>query len=195
MMSRLAGKPAGDAVRIFLRILVLALGAVGALVAASPAGAQQNSTSTGVSLNANLATSLSVNASPGLVNFTLPASGTATGSSAITVNTSWTLRPNVGAVTTYAYFISATAALADGGGDNIPSSNVSGSVNGGAFVAFTGASPFAAGSSITLSSTKILGNNRSANHSDTVNLRISTVGLALPAASYTGVLNIQAQAL
>jgi hypothetical protein len=162
---------------------------------AAPARAQVNSTSTGVALNANLATSLTVNASPGLVNFTLPPSGTANGSSAISINTSWTLSPSVGAVTTYAYFTSAPAALSDGGGDNIPSSKVTGSVNGGAFGPFTGASPFAAASSITLSSTRILGNNRSSTHADTLALTISTVGLALPAATYTGVLNIQAQAL
>jgi hypothetical protein len=129
------------------------------------------------------------------VNFALLASGSSTGSSVITVNTSWTLAPSVGAVTTYAYFTSATAALTNGGGDNIPSSKVSGSVNGGAFAAFTGASPFAAGSSLALSSIRILGNNRTGNHSDTLNLSISTVGLALPAATYSGVLNVRAQAL
>jgi hypothetical protein len=113
----------------------------------------------------------------------------------VTVNTSWTLKPAVGAVTVYAYFTSAAAALTDGAADNIPSSSVTGSVNGGGFGAFTGASPFAAGSSITLSTTRILGNNRTGNHTDTLNLKISTVGLGLPAGLYTGVLNIQAQAL
>ena len=66
---------------------------------------------------------------------------------------------------------------------------------GFAFGAFTGASPFAAGSSITLSSTKILATNRTGNQANTLNLSISTIGLALPAATYSGVLNIQAQAL
>jgi hypothetical protein len=194
-MFNLADKSAGHAVNFSLRILNSALVILGIFIVASPAQAQVNSPSNGVNLNAVMTTSLTVNAAPGLVNFTLVPSGTATGSSVITVTTAWTLRPSVGAVTTYAYFTSAAAALTDGGGDNIPSSSVSGSVNGGAFGAFTGASPFAAGSSITLSSTKILGNNRSSNHVDTLNLMISTVGLALPAATYTGVLNIQAQAL
>lgn len=161
----------------------------------SPANAQINSGIATVNLAANLTTSLTVTASPGIVNFALVANGTTSASSAITVNTSWTLRPSVGAVTTYAYFTSAAAALTDGSGDNIPSSNVTGSVDGGAFVAFTGASPFGAGSSITLSSTRILGNNRSSNQQDTLNLNINTTGLALPAGTYTGVLNIQAQAL
>jgi hypothetical protein len=194
-MFRLTDKSAGYAVHFSLRILIPALVILGIVTVASSAQAQVNSPSSGVNLNAVMTTSLTVNAAPGLVNFALVPSGTATGSSVITVTTAWTLRPSVGAVTTYAYFTSAAAALTDGGGDNIPSSSVSGSVNGGAFGAFTGASPFAAGSSITLSSTKILGNNRSSNHVDTLNLMISTVGLALPAATYTGVLNIQAQAI
>jgi hypothetical protein len=178
-----------------LRNFLSALVILGIFVVASPVRAQLNSTSTGVNLDATMTTSLTVNAAPGLVNFTLVPSGTATGSSVITVNTSWTLRPSVGGVTVYAYFSSAAAALTDGAADNIPSANVSGSVNGGAFGAFTGASPFAAGSSITLSTWRILGNNRTGTHTDTLNLMISTVGLALPAATYTGVLNIQAQAI
>jgi hypothetical protein len=194
-MFRLTDKSAGYAVHFSLHILIPALVILGIVTVASSAQAQVNSPSSGVNLNAVMSTSLTVKAAPGLVNFALVPSGTATGSSVITVTTAWTLRPSVGAVTTYAYFTSAAAALTDGGGDNIPSSSVSGSVNGGAFGAFTGASPFAAGSSITLSSTKILGNNRSSNHVDTLNLMISTVGLALPAATYTGVLNIQAQAI
>jgi hypothetical protein len=146
-------------------------------------------------LAANLTTSLSITASPGLVNFALVPSGSAAGSAPITVNTSWTLAPSVGAVTVYAYFTSAAAALTDGAADNIPSSKVSGSVNGGAFGAFSSASPFAAGSSLTLSTWKILGNNRTGNHTDTLNLMITTTGLSLPAGNYTGVLRIQAQAL
>ncbi len=194
-MLKATDKTAGGALHFSMRSFVPALVVFGMFIATLPARAQVTSLSTGVNLSANLATSLSVTASPSLVNFALLASGTSTGSAVITVNTSWTLRPNVGAVTTYAYFTTTTAALSDGGGDTIPSANVSGSINGGAFAAFTGASPFAAGSGLTLSSTKILGNNRSGNHSDSLNLMISTVGLKLPAVTYSGVLNVQAQAL
>lgn len=194
-MFRLADKSATNGVNFQLRILIPALVFFGISLVAMPVRAQLNSNIANVNLNAIMTTSLTVSAAPGLVNFALPPSGTATGSSVITVVTTWTLRPSVGAVTTYGYFTSASAALTDGAGDNIPSSSVSGSINGGAFGAFTGASPFAAASSVTLSSTRILGNNRSSNHTDTLNLKISTVGLALPAATYTGVLNIQAQAL
>jgi hypothetical protein len=194
-MTRQTGKSGGKAAIFSLRVLIPTLLILGILLAPSPAHAQLNSTSAGVNLNANLATSLTVNASPSLVNFALLASGASTGSSVITVNTSWTLGASVAGVTTYAYFTSAAAALSDGSGDNIPSSKVSGSVNGGVFGTFTGASPFAAGSSVTLSTTKLTATNRTGNHADTLNLMISTVGLALPAATYTGVLNIQAQAL
>jgi hypothetical protein len=177
------------------RLAIPAIAMLGMLLSVAPARAQLNSNIAGVNLAAGLTTSLTVTAAPGLVNFALVSNGTANGSVPVTVNTSWTLKPAVGAVTVYAYFTSAAAALTDGAADNIPSSSVTGSVNGGGFGAFTGASPFAAGSSITLSTTRILGNNRTGNHTDTLNLRISTVGLGLPAGLYTGVLNIQAQAL
>jgi hypothetical protein len=165
------------------------------LFAVSPARAQVNSFVGSVNLNATLTTSLTVTASPGLVNFALVPNGTATGSAVINVTTAWTLKPSAGTATTYAYFTSAAAALTDGSGDNIPSSSVNGSVNGGAFGPFTGVSPFAANSSITLSATRILGFNRNSSHSDTLNLNINTTGLALPAGTYAGTLHIQAQAL
>ena len=189
------GEANGKRPRKAWRALVPVFAVLGILLAGSPARAQLNSNIAGVNLAADLTTSLTITASPGLVNFALIPNGTATGSVPVTVNVSWTLRPSVGAVTTYAYFTSAAVALTDGAADNIPSSSVSGSVNGGAYGAFTGASPFAATSSITLSSIRILGNNKTGTHTDTLNLQISTIGLTLPAGTYTGVLNIQAQAL
>lgn len=188
-------KPGHAVQRIFQRRIIFCLPALILLLMGSPARAQLNSNIAGVNLAANLTTSLTVTASPGLVNFALLPSGTSNGSATVNVNTSWTLSPSVGAVTTYAYFTSAAAALSDGAGDNIPSSSVSGSVNGGAFTAFTGASPFAAGSSLTISTIRILGNNKSGNQTNTLNMRINTTGLNLPAANYTGVLTIRAQAL
>jgi hypothetical protein len=188
-------KSTGDARRIIPRGMIFCLPILVLLLVGTPAHAQLNSNIAGVNLAANVPTSLTVTASPGLVNFPLIPSGITNGSATITVNTSWTLSPSAGTVTTYAYFTSAAAALSDGAGDNIPSSSVFGSVNAGAFGAFTGASPFAAGSSITLSSTRILGFNKTGNHADTLNMRIDTTGLNLPAGNYTGVLTIQAQAL
>jgi hypothetical protein len=186
---------AEDRVRRANRVLALGIAALAILLMSAPARAQTNSFVGSVNLNASLATSLTVNASPGLVNFALVPSGTVTGSALINVTTAWTLKPSVGAVTTYAYFTTAAAALTDGSGDNIPVANVSGSVNGGAFSPFTGASPFGGATAVTLSSTRILGNNKTGSHTDTLNLSITTTGLGLPAATYTGVLNIEAQAL
>jgi hypothetical protein len=157
--------------------------------------AQLNSNIATVNLNAVLTTSLTLSASPGLVNFNLVTGGVANGSAAIAVTTAWTLRPSVGAVTAWAYFSSAPSALSDGAGDNIPSSSVSGSPNGSAFAAFTSTSPFAVGSSLQLYTLKILGNNRSGTRIDNLNLRIDTTGLTLPSGTYTGILHIQAQAL
>jgi hypothetical protein len=161
----------------------------------SVAHAQLNSNIANINLNAVLTTSLTVSAAPGLVNFALPPNGVANGSAPVNITTTWTLSPSVGNVTVWAYFSSAAAALSDGSGDNIPSSKVSGSPNGGAFTALTGAGPFGAASSLQIISFKILGNNRSGTRSDTLALQISTAGLSLPAGTYTGTLNIQAQAL
>jgi hypothetical protein len=183
------------ALRVLARALLFSLPVLALLLMGTPAQAQLNSNIAGVNLAANVTTFLSVTASPNLVNFALIPSGTATGSTPVSINTSWTLSPSVGTVTTDAYFTSAAAALTDGAGDNIPSSSVSGSVNGGAFTAFTGVSPFAAASSITIATIRILGNNKSGNQTDTLNMRINTTGLTLPAANYTGVLTIRAQAL
>ncbi len=163
--------------------------------AASPLRAQLSSNPSAVSLQAALTTSLTVSASPGLVTFNLVPSGPASGSGPINLTTSWVLRPSVGNVTMYAFFTSAAAALTDGGGNNIPSANVLGSPDGGAFVPFTGTSPFAAGSSMVIFTETILGFNKSKTRNDTLALRIDITGLALPAGTYTGVLRIQAQAL
>jgi hypothetical protein len=98
-------------------------------------------------------------------------------------------------VNEYAYFTTPAAALTDGAGDNIPSASVAGSFNGGAFTAFTGTSPFAAGSSMTLFDQFIFIFNFFGTRTDSLNLRINTTGLNLPAGTYTGLLHIQAQAL
>lgn len=116
----------------------------------SRASAQLNSNIASVNLNATLNSSITITAAPGLVNFALLRSGTSTGSSPVTITTTWAVPLLFGIITEYAYSTSPAAALTDGAGDNVPSASVSASFNGGAFTAFTGASPFAAGSSKTL---------------------------------------------
>jgi hypothetical protein len=173
----------------------LALAAAVLVLIPMSGSAQLNSKVANVSLNASLSTAITVTAAPGVVNFALLRSGISTGSAPISITTTWTLPFFIGTVKEYAYFTSAASALADGAGDNIASANVSGSVNGGAFTAFTGASPFAAGSSLAIFNQFIFFFNINATRTDSLNLSINTTGLNLPAGAYTGVLHIQAQGL
>jgi len=161
----------------------------------STASAQLKSNTASVNLSAALNSSVTITAAPGLVNFALLRSGISTGSAPVSITTSWTVPFLFGNVNEYAYFTTSAAALTDGAGDNIPSASVAGSFNGGAFTAFTGTSPFAAGSSITLFNQFIFIFNITGTRTDSLNLRINTTGLNLPAGTYTGLLHIQAQAL
>ncbi len=178
---------------IFIRSFALLFLTVAFALVPAGAGAQLKSNLATVNLNATLNSSITITAAPGLVNFTLIRNGVATGSSPVSITTAWTLTTLFGTVTEYAYFVSAAAALTDGAADNIPSSSVSGSFNGGAYTAFTGTSPLAAGSSITLFNQFVFLNNPN-KRTDTLSLEISTTGLNLPAGTYTGVMHIQAQA-
>jgi hypothetical protein len=157
--------------------------------------AQISSAVGSVALQANMASSLTVSATPGLVNFTLATSGVSTGSAVISVKTTWSLNTFISQVSCYAYFTAPASALTDVTGHKIPATNVSGSVNGGAFTAFTGTSPYAAASSVTLFNQFVLGFNILQSRTDTLNLQINTTGLGLVPGNYTGVLFIQAQAL
>jgi hypothetical protein len=157
--------------------------------------AQLNSGASTVNLNAPLAESLTVAAGPATVNFTLVPSGTATGSAPVSITTTWALAKTRTSVKLYAYF-STTNALTDGAGDNIPAANVTGSVNGGAAAAFTGATPYTAfGMTVFNQAIGGVGTFNSSHGPDTIALTINTTGLNLPAATFTGVLNVQAQAL
>jgi hypothetical protein len=184
--ARLGGFP-----RILLGVLAAAL-----VLLPARAQAQLKSNAAAVNLNATLSSAISITAAPGLVNFNLVPNGVANGSVPISIKTTWALPILFGNLNEYAYFTSPVSALSDGAGDSIPSSSVSGSINGGAFTNFTGASPFAAGSSMTLFNQVIfIFFTNPGTRTDTLNLRINTTGLGLPAGLYTGVLHIQAQAL
>ena len=174
----------------------MVLGTLGLALAMSQAAhAQTNSNIATVNLNAILAQSITVAAAPATVNFTLVPSGSAAGSAPVTINTSWALAKAPVTLKLYAYFSSANA-LTDGAGDNIPTSSVTGSVNGGAAAAFTSATPFGANGMTVFTQAIGAGTYNSLRApADTIALSISTVGLNLPAATYTGVLNIEAQAL
>jgi len=164
------------------------------MFAAIPARAQVRSNIAGVNLAAIMNDSISVSASPGLVNFALPANGVVTGNPTLVVTTAWVLKPGP-QLQTFAYFSNSASALSDGAGHNIPSSSVSGSVNGGAFQTFTGACAFSANTCVTVFSVHVTGAQKRGTNNTNLQLQISTVGLKLPAGTFTGVLNIRAQAL
>jgi len=173
----------------------LILGAAALVLTMSQAShAQLNSNNATVNLNAVLGESLTVAAGPATVNFALAANGPANGSAPVSITTSWALAKTRTTVKLYAYFSSANA-LNDGAGDNIPTSKVTGSVNGAAAAPFTSATPFGANGMTVFSVTLGAATFNSTHGPDTIALTIDTTGLGLPAATYTGVLNIQAQAI
>lgn len=158
--------------------------------------AQLNSNNATVNLNAVLAETLTVAAGPATVNFTpLAPNGTTNGDNPVAITTTWALKSTRTSVKLYAYFTSANA-LTDGAGDNIPTSKVTGKIDGAAVgVPFTSATPFGA-NGVTVFTAALGGAGTfNSTHADTIALTIDTTGLALPAATYTGVLNVQAQAI
>jgi hypothetical protein len=165
---------------------------------ASRASAQAlNSGAQTIALTANLTESLTLALSANAVNFTLT-SGSANnaGSTNITATTAWTLKPGRTAVGVYAYFTAAASALTDGAGDNIPSSSFFIADNGGTSTALTNTVAFGgAAAGLQLANVAITNANRASSHTDVMafNINLSTLG-QLPANTYTGTLNIQAQA-
>jgi hypothetical protein len=180
--------------RRFVRIAAVLLALT---CTASLASAQLNSGAQPITLNANLAESLTVNLSGNTVNFTLtPGSNSNPGSTNITATTTWVLKPGRTAVGVYAYFGSSASALTDGAGDNIPSSAFFISDNGGASTALTNTVAFGgANAGLQLANVAITGANKNANRTDVMAFNINLTTLPqLPANAYTGTLNIQAQA-
>jgi hypothetical protein len=152
-----------------------------------------------IALNATLNESLTLNLSASTVNFTLAAGSAANaGSANVTATTKWVLKPGRSAVAVYAYFSSATAALSDSLGNNIPSSAFSIADNAGTATALTAITPYNAGASgLRLQNVAISSANRSSQVTDNMAFNIDLSGGSLPqlpAGTYTGTLNIQAQA-
>jgi hypothetical protein len=183
---------------VSLRIAVILLAMASASTVAS---AQLNSTAQTIALNAKLAESLTLSLSANAVNFTLAAGSAANaGSTNITATTTWVLQPGRTAVGVYAYFGSSTAALTDGAGNNIPSADFYISDNGGASTALTNTVPAgggfgAANAGLQLANVAITGANKGSSRGDAMAFNINLSSLPqLPAATYTGTLNIQAQA-
>ncbi len=148
--------------------------------------------------------SLSITASPSSVSFSLVAKGIASGSSAISITTTWGKSSCTSSCTInlYAYFSSATEALS---GDrspvvDIPSSEVLGQVPTGSpttFTAFTQSNPLGgAGASLKLFTQSFTRQTGGGSRTDSLNLEINLASQPqLPAGSYSGTLYIQAQSL
>ncbi len=149
------------------------------------------------------AESLTVTISSGAaINFTLTANtGNNPGSGTTAVTTAWsTLKKTRTAVAVWAYFSSATSALVHQNPANtmdIPSAAVEIKINGaGSFLALTSTSPFvAAASGLQLANIAITAANRTGSVSNTLGYNIDTTKVPqLPADTYVGTLNIEAQA-
>jgi hypothetical protein len=175
--------------------------AYGVLLAAPLAHAQLNSNTATVTLNATLAETLTVAATPATVSFALVAGGTASGSAPVTITTSWVLASGRANVVLDGYFSSATAALSGGTPTvNIPTSEILGQMTTGTpttYTAFTQSGVVGtAGAGLTLFTQALSSSNRSSTRTDNLNLEINLASQTqLPAATYTGTLILQAQAL
>jgi hypothetical protein len=142
---------------------------------------------------------LSVAALPSAVNFTLVPGGVANGQSTVAITTTWSGLALISSATLSAYFMIPAQALSGGTPvAYIPSSCIFGKVPTGiptTFTAFTGTAPLGSpGGGLQLfsqSSILSLGWSRI----DTLSFQINLTSLPqLPAATYTGVLILQAQA-
>jgi hypothetical protein len=195
--------------RNFRRLLPL-LGAIALSAATSaPLKAQINSGAGTVFLNAAMPESFSVSVTGGAaVNFTLAANTAANpGSTTSSIRTAWTLKPGRTNVTIWAWVPNGAAALTDGAGDNIPASAVtaaaagSGSAGGALNTSASGGAGVpafvtpAAATGVQIGQIRITGANKTGNTTTTLTWNINTTAVPqLPAATYTGTVNIQAQA-
>jgi hypothetical protein len=168
------------------------------LLCAVSAGAQViNSGVQTVSLNATLNDSISLTLSSNAVSFVLTAgSATNSGNTGVTATTTWISRPGRD-VSVLAYFSSATSALSNGAGSNIPSAAFSISNNGGAYLPLTTTVAFGgANAGRQIFTVKVTGQNKTGTHADNMLFNIDLSALPqLPAGTYTGTLNIQAQVI
>ena len=165
------------------RIFWATLAGLAITLPASMASAQAlNSGPQAIALNAKLSESLTLTLSANTVNFTLSAGSAANaGSAGVTATTAWTLAPGRAAVGVYAYFTSATAALSDGAGDNIPSSAFFIADNAGTPAALINTVAFGgANAGLQLANVAITPTNRSSSRTDAMAFNINLTGGTLP---------------
>lgn len=174
-------------------IAVLLAAVVMLMPAAGFAQPQLNSNVATVSLSMSVTESISVTATPANLTFTYNGgTGTATASgpisTTITVNVAST-RTNVGE---FVYFSSTNALSA--GSANIPSSEVYAQINSGSVDPCTGTNVFATGSACdNVGMWNISSSSGQFASTNSVTLSMANLG-SLPAGTFTGVLNFEAQA-
>jgi hypothetical protein len=194
----------------FRKLLVMAAGIALATSIPPAANAQISSTAGTVTLNATLAESLTVTVTGGaVVNFNLaPNTAANPGSTTSTIQTGWVLAPGRTKVTVWAWVPNGAAALTDGApGDVIPASAVtataagSGSAGGALNTSVSGGAGVpafvtpAAATGVQIGNVTITGANKASSTTTTLTWNINTTGVPqLPAATYTGTVNVQAQA-
>ena len=179
--------------KYLLTLAVLALA-----LATTPALAQLNSNTGTVTINANLPESLTVALTNPTITSPLTentANNTQTAPVAGTnITTTWVLQPGRTAMKVFVY--SATANPLTNGTDTIPATSIkiSNTGIGGTYNALAAGTPFGTGLQIG-ATTSITGTNRSSNRTDTVFFAIDTTfNPQLSAGTYSGTLNVQAQA-
>jgi hypothetical protein len=149
---------------------------------------------------------LGVSASPGAVSFTLSPQALSAGSSSLAITTSWnTLTGSDIAINIYGYFSSTTAALTNTTNSAyvIPPSIIEGIVTGTgststSYAWFAQTTPFSGASGLELASLNggLIQFLQNGSTNNTLSLQIDLTTLPqLPAGTYTGVLNIAAQAM
>jgi len=186
--------------RFSIKVLATtALTIIAIALATTPAAAQLNSNTGVVTINANLPEALTVNVTNTTITIPLTENTAANvqtapaGGSVIT--TAWVL---AGTRTTVKVFVySASPSPLTNGTDTIPATSIKISNTGiaGTYNALAAGTPFGTGLQIG-ATTAITGANRSSSRADTVFFEIDTTFNAqLSAGTYTGTLNVQAQAI
>ena len=177
---------------------LVAVLAIAFALSTTSAAAQLNSNTGTVTINANLPESLTVNLTNPTVtipltentavnNSTAPAAGT-------NITTAWVLQPGRTAVKVFVY--SAVASPLTNGTDTIPATSIliSNTGQAGAYSALAAGTPFGTGLQIG-ATINVTGANRASSRTDTIFFQINTTfNPQLSAGTYTGTLNVQAQA-
>ncbi len=171
-----------------------------ALLMCTPMGATAvTSPRVDVSLSAFVLDSITVSVANPTVAWGAVATGTSNPAplaQSISIVSAWNLGEGI-TVRLYAYFDSASNAMTGAvTGQLIPTSAITGSVNGGSAQNFSATSPFTSGATaMQLYSVPITTANLVVTRTDTLALTLNLVGLTPQADTYAGVMHLQAQAL